>query len=85
MAGIAIYVGVYTHWLKRSSPQNISDWRSRRSGPLPWWVGLAVTGRLKSGCLAIFLYCSLSWTPPPFFGDSAMLIQDDYCQSQRAD
>ena len=39
MAGIAIYVGVYTHWLKAVFPPEYCDWRSRRSGPSPGGLG----------------------------------------------
>ncbi|PSN12917.1 protoheme IX farnesyltransferase [filamentous cyanobacterium CCT1] len=77
MVGIAIYVGVYTHWLKRSSPQNIVI--GGAAGAIPPLVGwAAVTGDLP---LAAWLFFAIVfiWTPPHFWG-LAMLIQDDYAK-----
>jgi protoheme IX farnesyltransferase len=77
MMGIAIYVGVYTHWLKRSSPQNIVI--GGAAGAIPPLVGwAAVTGNLP---LAAWLFFAIVfiWTPPHFWG-LAMLIQDDYAK-----
>ncbi len=77
MVGIAIYVGVYTHWLKRSSPQNIVI--GGAAGAIPPLVGwAAVTGNLP---LAAWLFFAIVfiWTPPHFWG-LAMLIQDDYAK-----
>lgn len=77
MAGIAVYVGVYTHWLKRSSPQNIVI--GGAAGAIPPLVGwAAVTGELS---LAAWLFFAIVfiWTPPHFWG-LAMLIQDDYAK-----
>ena len=39
MAGIAVYIGVYTHWLKRSSSQNIVIGGAAGSHSHPLWVG----------------------------------------------
>lgn len=77
MAGIAVYVGVYTYWLKRSSPQNIVI--GGAAGAIPPLVGwAAVTGDLS---LAAWLFFAIVfiWTPPHFWG-LAMLIQDDYAK-----
>lgn len=77
MAGIAVYVGVYTYWLKRSSPQNIVI--GGAAGAIPPLVGwAAVTGELS---LAAWLFFAIVfiWTPPHFWG-LAMLIQDDYAK-----
>ncbi|MBD1916409.1 MULTISPECIES: heme o synthase [Cyanophyceae] len=77
MLGIAIYVGVYTLWLKRSSPQNIVI--GGAAGAIPPLVGwAAVTGDLP---LAAWLFFAIVfiWTPPHFWG-LAMLIQDDYAK-----
>lgn len=77
MAGIAIYVGVYTHWLKRSSPQNIVI--GGAAGAIPPLVGwAAVTGELSLAAW-LFFFIVFIWTPPHFWG-LAMLIQDDYAK-----
>ncbi|MBD2114528.1 MULTISPECIES: heme o synthase [Cyanophyceae] len=77
MLGIVIYVGVYTLWLKRSSPQNIVI--GGAAGAIPPLVGwAAVTGDLP---LAAWLFFAIVfiWTPPHFWG-LAMLIQDEYAK-----
>lgn len=77
MAGIAVYVGVYTYWLKRSSPQNIVI--GGAAGAIPPLVGwAAVTGEL-SWAAWLFFAIVFIWTPPHFWG-LAMLIQDDYAK-----
>ncbi|WP_035986082.1 heme o synthase [Leptolyngbya sp. KIOST-1] len=77
MAGLAIYVGVYTHWLKRSSPQNIVI--GGAAGAIPPLVGwAAVTGDLPLAAW-LFFFIVFIWTPPHFWG-LAMLIQDDYAK-----
>jgi len=77
MAGIAVYVGVYTHWLKRSSPQNIVI--GGAAGAIPPLVGwAAVTGELGWTAWLFFLIVFV-WTPPHFWG-LALLIQDDYAK-----
>lgn len=75
MAGIAVYVGVYTHWLKRSSTQNIVI--GGAAGAIPPLVGwAAVTGELSWPAWVLFAIVFV-WTPPHFW-PLAMLIQDDY-------
>ncbi|MGD1940715.1 MAG: heme o synthase [Leptolyngbyaceae cyanobacterium] len=77
MVGIAIYVGVYTHWLKRSSTQNIVI--GGAAGAIPPLVGwAAVTGELS---LAAWLFFAIVfiWTPPHFWA-LALVIQDDYAK-----
>ncbi|MBE9140878.1 protoheme IX farnesyltransferase [Nodosilinea sp. LEGE 07088] len=77
MVGIAIYVGVYTYWLKRSSPQNIVI--GGAAGAIPPLVGwAAVTGDLPLAAW-LFFFIVFIWTPPHFWG-LAMLIQDDYAK-----
>ena len=77
MVGIAIYVGVYTTWLKRSSPQNIVI--GGAAGAVPPLVGwAAVTGELSLAAW-LFFFIVFIWTPPHFWG-LAMLIQDDYAK-----
>jgi protoheme IX farnesyltransferase len=77
MAGIVVYVAVYTWWLKRSSPQNIVI--GGAAGAIPPLVGwAAVTGELNWAAWIIFAIVFV-WTPPHFWG-LAMLIQDDYAK-----
>ncbi|CAN5665930.1 heme o synthase [soil metagenome] len=77
MAGIAVYIGVYTYWLKRTSPQNIVI--GGAAGAIPPLVGwAAVTGDLSLAAWVIFAIVFV-WTPPHFWA-LAMLIQDDYAK-----
>jgi heme o synthase len=77
MAGIAVYVGVYTYWLKRSSPQNIVI--GGAAGAIPPLVGwAAVTGELSLAAWVLFAIIFI-WTPPHFW-PLAMLIQEDYAK-----
>ncbi|MEM9002766.1 MAG: heme o synthase [Cyanobacteria bacterium P01_F01_bin.86] len=77
MAGIAVYVGVYTHWLKRSSTQNIVIGGAAGAiPPLAGWA--AVTGEL-SWAAWLFFAIVFVWTPPHFWA-LALVIQDDYAK-----
>lgn len=77
MAGIVVYVAVYTHWLKRSSPQNIVI--GGAAGAIPPLVGwAAVTGELSLPAWVLFAIIFV-WTPPHFW-PLAMLIQEDYAK-----
>ncbi len=77
MLGIAVYIGVYTFWLKRSSPQNIVI--GGAAGAIPPLVGwAAVTGDLTLGAWVFFAIVFV-WTPPHFWA-LAMLIQEDYAK-----
>ncbi|MEO1394189.1 MAG: heme o synthase [Cyanobacteria bacterium J06634_5] len=77
MLGIAVYVCVYTYWLKRSSPQNIVI--GGAAGAIPPLVGwAAVTGELSLAAWVIFAIVFV-WTPPHFWA-LAMLIKDDYAK-----
>lgn len=77
MAGIVVYVAVYTHWLKRSSSQNIVI--GGAAGAIPPLVGwAAVTGELSGPAWVLFAIIFI-WTPPHFW-PLAMLIQEDYAK-----
>ena len=77
MLGIVVYVGVYTFWLKRSSPQNIVI--GGAAGAIPPMVGwAAVTGDLSLAAWVLFAIVFV-WTPPHFWA-LAMLIQEDYAK-----
>ena len=74
LAGAAIYVLVYTMWLKRSTPQNIVI--GGAAGAMPPLVGwAAVTGRLDLTAFSLFLVIFF-WTPPHFWALAQMISQD---------
>jgi protoheme IX farnesyltransferase len=75
MAGIVFYMLIYTHFLKRNSPQNIVI--GGAAGSIPPLVGwAAVTGDLSWTAWALFTIIFL-WTPPHFWA-LALMIKDDY-------
>lgn len=77
MAGIIFYVGIYTFWLKRSTPQNIVI--GGAAGAIPPLVGwAAVTGDLGWPAWVLFAIVFI-WTPPHFWA-LALMIQDDYAK-----
>lgn len=77
MSGIAVYLGVYTHWLKRSSTQNIVI--GGAAGAIPPLVGwAAVTGELSWAAWILFAIIFV-WTPPHFW-PLAMMIEEDYAK-----
>jgi heme o synthase len=62
---IAFYVGVYTMWLKRATPQNIVI--GGASGAFPPMIGwAAATGGLSLEPILLFLIIFF-WTPPHFW------------------
>jgi len=74
-AGILFYVGVYTLWLKRATPQNIVI--GGAAGAVPPLVGwAAATGRIEAPAVALFAIVFL-WTPPHFWA-LALGKADDY-------
>ena len=74
LLAIAIYVGVYTVWLKRSTPQNIVI--GGAAGALPPVIGwAAVTNDLSATPLVLFLIVFF-WTPPHFWALSIRLLRD---------
>jgi protoheme IX farnesyltransferase len=78
LAAIGFYVGVYTMWLKRTTPQNIVI--GGAAGAIPPLVGwAAVTGGLDLTAVSLFLVIFL-WTPPHFWA-LAQLIARDYRQA----
>jgi heme o synthase len=75
---IFFYVGVYTLWLKRRTPQNIVI--GGLSGALPPAIGwVAVTGSLSPAPLILVLMIFL-WTPPHFWA-LALFRSDDYARA----
>lgn len=78
VAATAFYVGVYTVWLKRSSPQNIVI--GGAAGAVPVLVGWsAVTGHLSWAALVLFAIVFV-WTPPHFWS-LAIRYRDDYSKA----
>lgn len=74
-SGIAFYVGIYTLWLKRITPQNIVI--GGAAGGVPALVGwAAVTHTLAWPALVLFGIIFF-WTPPHFWALS-LLIKRDY-------
>jgi heme o synthase len=77
MSGIAVYIGVYTHWLKRHSSQNIVI--GGAAGAIPPLVGwAAATGDLNLSAWVLFAIIFV-WTPPHFW-PLAMMIEEDYAK-----
>jgi protoheme IX farnesyltransferase len=75
LAGFYSYVFVYTHWLKRNTPQNIVI--GGAAGAFPPLVGwAAVTGSIDLMALYLFLII-FYWTPPHFWA-LALNKQRDY-------
>jgi protoheme IX farnesyltransferase len=75
VAATAFYMGIYTMWLKRSSPQNIVI--GGAAGAVPVLVGWsAVTGHLGLAPFVMFALIFL-WTPPHFWA-LAVRYRDDY-------
>jgi heme o synthase len=75
VSATAFYIGIYTMWLKRSSPQNIVI--GGAAGAVPVLVGWsAVTGHLGLAPFVMFGIIFL-WTPPHFWA-LAVRYRDDY-------
>jgi protoheme IX farnesyltransferase len=75
---IGFYVGVYTVWLKRWTPQNIVI--GGAAGALPPVIGwAAATGTVAIEPLVLFLIVFL-WTPPHFWALS-LYRADDYARA----
>jgi protoheme IX farnesyltransferase len=75
MTGTALYLLVYTKWLKRATAQNIVI--GGAAGAIPPMVGwAAVTGSLALPPLLLFGIIFL-WTPPHFWA-LALLLHRDY-------
>jgi protoheme IX farnesyltransferase len=75
---IVIYVGVYTLWLKRSTPSNIV--LGGAAGAIPPLIGwAAVTGDLTATPWLLFALVFF-WTPPHFWA-LALLIHDQYARA----
>ena len=77
MSGIGFYMVIYTHLLKRHTPQNIVI--GGAAGCIPVLVGwAAVTGSLSIEAWVLFAIVFI-WTPPHFWA-LALMISDDYAK-----
>ncbi|MBD0344642.1 MAG: protoheme IX farnesyltransferase [Coleofasciculus sp. Co-bin14] len=77
MSGLVFYMGIYTHLLKRHTPQNIVI--GGAAGAIPALVGwAAVTDSLSWSAWLLFAIVFL-WTPPHFWA-LALMIRDDYAK-----
>jgi len=77
LAGFVGYVGVYTVWLKRRTPQNIVI--GGAAGAFPPLVGwAAVTGSLNG--MALFLFAIVFFWTPPHFWALSLLMKDEYAK-----
>jgi protoheme IX farnesyltransferase len=77
LAGFAGYVGVYTMWLKRTTPQNIVIGGAAGAVP-PLVAWAAVTGTI--GPIAIYLFAIVFFWTPPHFWALSLLMKDEYAK-----
>jgi protoheme IX farnesyltransferase len=75
LAGFVGYVGVYTMWLKRRTPQNIVI--GGAAGAIPPLVGWAAT-RGSLSWTAVYLFAIVFYWTPPHFWSLSLLMQDEY-------
>jgi len=74
-AAILFYVGIYTVWLKRRTPQNIVI--GGAAGAFPPLIGwVAATGEMSALPIILFALIFL-WTPPHFWA-LALFVRPDY-------
>src|ERR1700689_3877998 len=77
LSGFVGYVGVYTVWLKRRTPQNIVI--GGAAGAVPPLVGwAAATGHLSWTAVLLFAIV-FYWTPPHFWALS-LLMKEEYAK-----
>ena len=76
-AGFVGYVGVYTIWLKRRTPQNIVI--GGAAGAMPPLVGWAAT-RGSLSWTAVYLFAIVFYWTPPHFWALSLLMKDEYAK-----
>ncbi len=76
-AGFVGYVGVYTVWLKRRTPQNIVI--GGAAGAVPPLVGWAAV-RGSVGATAVLLFAIVFFWTPPHFWALSLLMKDEYAK-----
>jgi heme o synthase len=78
LSGFVGYVGVYTLWLKRRTPQNIVI--GGAAGAVPPLVGWAAT-RGSLSWTAIYLFAIVFYWTPPHFWALSLLMKDEYAKA----
>jgi len=78
LSGFVGYVGVYTLWLKRRTPQNIVI--GGAAGAVPPLVAWApVTGGLDG--MAFYMFAIVFFWTPPHFWALSLLMKDEYAKA----
>jgi protoheme IX farnesyltransferase len=77
LSGFLGYVGVYTIWLKRRTPQNIVI--GGAAGAVPPLVGWAAT-RGSVSWTAVYLFAIVFYWTPPHFWALSLLMKDEYAR-----
>ncbi len=77
LGGFVGYVGVYTMWLKRRTPQNIVI--GGAAGAIPPLVGWAAT-RGSLSWTAVYLFAIVFYWTPPHFWALSLLMKDEYAK-----
>jgi protoheme IX farnesyltransferase len=77
LAGFAGYVGVYTVWLKRRTPQNIVI--GGAAGAVPPLVGWAAA-RGSLSWTAVYLFAIIFYWTPAHFWSLSLLMKDEYAK-----
>jgi protoheme IX farnesyltransferase len=75
LSGFVGYVGVYTIWLKRRTPQNIVI--GGAAGAVPPLVGWAAT-RGSLSWTALYLFAIVFYWTPPHFWALSLLMKEEY-------
>jgi protoheme IX farnesyltransferase len=75
LGGFVGYVGVYTVWLKRRTPQNIVI--GGAAGAVPPLVGWAAV-RGSVGWTAVYLFAIVFYWTPPHFWALSLLMKEEY-------
>jgi heme o synthase len=77
LAGFVGYVGIYTVWLKRRTPQNIVI--GGAAGAMPPLVGWAAA-RGSLSWTAVYLFAIVFYWTPPHFWALSLLMKDEYAK-----
>ncbi|HST68249.1 MAG TPA: heme o synthase [Solirubrobacterales bacterium] len=78
LSGFVGYVGVYTLWLKRRTPQNIVIGGAAGAVP-PLVAWAAVTGELSG--MAFYMFAIVFFWTPPHFWALSLLMKDEYAKA----
>ncbi|HYH52900.1 MAG TPA: heme o synthase [Solirubrobacterales bacterium] len=77
-SGFVGYVGIYTLWLKRRTPQNIVIGGAAGAVP-PLVAWAAVTGELSG--MAFYMFAIVFFWTPPHFWALSLLMKDEYAKA----